>query len=54
MIGMTYPLGPQDADIEAVFFFYDFVVPYSKVNIKIEAGDRIVAPVDKSDRKSVV
>ena len=31
MIGMTYPVGPQDADIEAVLLFYDFVVPYGKV-----------------------
>ena len=48
MIGMTYPVRLQDADIEASLLFFDFVVPYGKVNIKIEAGNHIVAPVDKS------
>src|SRR5699024_6453100 len=48
MIEMPHPVGPQDADIEAVLLFYDFVVPYGKINIKIEAGDHIVAPADKS------
>ena len=48
MIGMTHPIGPQDADIKAIFFCYDFVIPYGKVNLKIKAGDGIVTSVDKS------
>ena len=40
--------GRIDADIKAVFFCYDFVIPYGKVNLKIKAGDGIVTSVDKS------
>ena len=53
MIGITQPIGPQDADIKAIFFCYDFVIPYGKVNLKIKAGDGIVTSVDMTLKKSL-